>query len=198
MYRVVTISRQFGSGGRTIGRMAAEKLGYKFYDRELVNKVAAESGLSEKFIEDSGEYANSTTSLLFNLSLAGNYGSGKMSLYDEIYVAQCRIIKELAEQEPCVIVGRCADYILKDRDDCLNVFIHTDMKNRAERIVKLYGQTEKSPEKRLKEKDNKRKVYYKNYTGRNWGLVENYHLALDSACIGLERCAELIAEIAGK
>lgn len=195
MYKIITISRELGSGGRTIGKAVAEKLGYKFYDKEIVKAVAEKSGLSKDFVEENGEYANSRNSLLFNLSFSSNKTGGMLSLFDEIYIAQCNIIKELAEKEPCVIVGRCADYILRERTDCINIFIHSDMAFREKRIVEQYGEMDKSPSKRLKEKDEKRKVYYKNYTGQNWGMLDNYHIAMNSGFIGIEKCVDIIVNL---
>ena len=192
MKSIITISREFGSGGRTIGRLVAEQLGYQFYDRELVNKVADRSGFSPEFIEESGEYASAKSSLLFAMATAGQYSADGLSMHDRLYIEQTRFIEELAEQGNCVIVGRCADYILRDNKDCLHVFIHADMENRAKRIVERYGEKNKSPEKRLAEKDQKRRVYYKNYTGRNWGQAQNYDLCLNSGVLGEEACVELI------
>ena len=192
MKSIITISREFGSGGRTIGKLVAERLGYQFYDRELVNKVAERSGFSPEFIEESGEYASARSSLLFAMATAGQYSADGLSMHDRLYIEQTRFIEELAEQGNCVIVGRCADYILRDNKDCLHVFIHADMENRAKRIVERYGEKNKSPEKRLAEKDQKRRVYYKNYTGRNWGQAQNYDLCLNSGVLGEEACVELI------
>ena len=190
--KIVTISREFGSGGRTIGKLVAERLGYQFYDRELVNKVAERSGFSPEFIEESGEYASARSSLLFAMATAGQYSADGLSMHDRLYIEQTRFIEELAEQGRCVIVGRCADYILREHKDCLHVFIHADMASRAKRIVERYGEKDKSPEKRLAEKDQKRRVYYKNYTGRNWGQAQNYDLCLNSGVLGEEVCVELI------
>lgn len=192
MKSIITISREFGSGGRTIGRLVAEQLGYQFYDRELVNKVAERSGFSPEFIEESGEYASARSSLLFAMATAGQYSADGLSMHDRLYIEQTRFIEELAEQGRCVIVGRCADYILREYKDCLHVFIHSDMESRAKRIVERYGEKDKSPEKRLAEKDQKRRVYYKNYTGRNWGQAQNYDLCLNSGVLGEEVCVELI------
>ena len=192
MKSIITISREFGSGGRTIGRLVAEQLGYQFYDRELVNQVAERSGFSPEFIEESGEYASAKSSLLFAMATAGQYSADGLSMHDRLYIEQTRFIEELAEQGKCVIVGRCADYILRDNKDCLHVFIHADMASRAKRIVERYGEKDKSPEKRLAEKDQKRRVYYKNYTGRNWGQAQNYDLCLNSGVLGEEACVELI------
>ena len=115
-------------------------------------------------------------------------------MHDRLYIEQTKIIEEIAAEGDCVIVGRCADFILRDRKDCLNVFIHADMESRAKRIVERYGECDKSPEKRLTEKDQKRKVYYKNYTGRNWGQAQNYDICLNSGALGIETCAELIVQ----
>lgn len=194
MKRIITISREFGSGGRSVGKLVAEKLGYSFYDRELVNKVAERSGFSPEFIEESGEYASARNSLLFALATASQYSADGLSMHDRLYIEQTKIIEELAEEGNCVIVGRCADFILRNRKDCLHVFIHADMESRAKRIIERYGEGDKSPEKRLAEKDQKRKVYYKNYTGRNWGQAQNYDLCLNSGVLGVEACAELILQ----
>ena len=193
MKRIITISREFGSGGRSIGRLLAEQLGYDFYDQELTKEVARRSGLSPAFVEESGEYASARSSLLFALATANQYSPESLSMPDKLYIAQTKLIEELAEKGGCVIVGRCADYVLRDRPDCLHVFIYADKESRARRIVERYGETDRSPEKRLNEKDQKRKVYYKNYTGRTWGQAQNYDLCLNSAALGEERCAQLIA-----
>lgn len=192
MKSIITISREFGSGGRSIGKLVAEKLGYRFYDRELVKEVAKRSGFSPEFIEESGEYASAKSSLLFALATANQYAADALSMHDKLYIEQTRLIEELAEQGNCVIVGRCADYVLRDRKDCLHVFIHADMESRARHIVERYGHTEKSPEKRLTEKDQRRKVYYKNYTGRIWGQAQNYDICLNSGVLTEESCAEII------
>ena len=193
MKRIITISREFGSGGRSIGKLVAEKLGYRFFDRELVNKVAERSGFSPEFIEESGEYASARSSLLFALATASQYSADGLSMHDRLYIEQTKIIEEIAAEGDCVIVGRCADYILREYRDCLHVFIHADMKSRAKRIVERFGEQERPAEKRLNEKDQRRKVYYKNYTGRTWGQAQNYDLCLNSGVLGSERCVELIA-----
>lgn len=190
--RIITISREFGSGGRSIGKMVAEQLGVSFYDKDLIEKVAGQSGLSSKFIEEKGEYSPSKSS--FAYAFVGRTVSG-MSIDDYLWSVQRKIILDIAEKESCVIVGRCADYILKNREDVLNVFVHADMEKRAERIVRLYGETDKEPEKRLKEKDKKRKVNYKYYTEQEWGKSQNYHITLDSGALGIEKCVELIMNI---
>lgn len=194
---IITISREFGSGGRSIGRLVAQKLGIPFYDKELVNQIALESGFAPKFVEDHGEHSPGTS--LFSYAFAPQGVPGVMnglSTADFLWNIQCNVILQLAEKGPCVIVGRNADYILKDRKDTLNVFIHADMDFRADRIVRLYGESEKSPQNRLNEKDKRRKVNYQHYTGRNWGEAKNYDLCLKSSTLGIETCADIIAEMA--
>lgn len=191
--RIITISREFGSGGRSIGRAVADRLGIPFYDKELVDQIALESGFAPSFIEEHGEHAPGTSRLSYAFAQQGVPGvmSG-MSVADFLWSIQCNVILQLAEQGPCVIVGRNADYILKDRTDCLDVFIHADMDFRAERIVRLYGSSEKTPEARLREKDKRRQINYQHYTGRTWGAAQNYDLCLSSSRLGIERCVELI------
>ena len=196
--KIITISRAFGSGGRTIGKEVAKRLNIPYYDKELVDKVAEESGFHADFIEEAGEYAPVTNSFLFNIAVSPNPMAmmNTMSMADQLFVCQTNVIRRLADEGPCVIIGRCADYILKDRDDCLHVFIHADMAHRAERIVRLYGETKQSPEKRLTDKDNKRRVYYKHSTNRNWGEAQNYHVCLNSGLVGVEKCVDIIVDIA--
>lgn len=197
MKNIITISREFGSGGRTVGHKVAEALGIPFYDKEIVSQVAGETGFHESFVELEGEYASSTNRFAFALSSQPTHNSlGGMSINDFLWVTQRKVILDIASKGPCVIVGRCADYILRDRDDVLNVFIYSDMQSRADRIVRLYGESEKSPEKRLEEKDKKRKVYYKHFTGNDWGVCKNYHVALNSGVIGIDKCVEIITDIA--
>ncbi len=194
--RVITVSRQFGSGGRTIAKETAERLGWAYYDKELVKKIAAESGLAESYILESGEYACSTSSFLFNWVMnAEGARSGSLPISDQLYIIQHNIIKDLAEKECCVIVGRCADYVLRDRPDCLHTFFHADTAFRADRIVRLYGESEQSPEKRLTDKDTRRRVNYKHYTDREWGTAQNYHITLDSGLIGIEKCVDIILDL---
>ncbi len=197
MKKIITISRQFGSGGRSIGKLVADKLGYDYYDSELVERVAKETGFDPEYIADAGEYApgRSMLSYAFSSPVPHSHGAG-MNTNDYLWAAQCKVILELAEKGNCVIVGRCADYILRERDDCFNVFIHADTDYKAKRIVELYGVTNKSPEKRLAEKDAKRKVNYKYFTGRDWGDTRNYHLCLDSSFFGHDECADIIVKLA--
>ncbi len=194
--KVITVSRQFGSGGRSIGKKIADKLGFDYYDGELVEKVAKETGFDPSYIADAGEYAPGKSMLSYAFSSATPHGHGSsMSASDYLWATQSRIISELAEKGNCVIVGRCADYILRDREDCLNIFIHASKQYRAKRIVELYGETNKTPMKRLDEKDGKRKVNYRYFTGREWGVTENYHISLDSGVIGHDECVDIVCDI---
>ena len=190
--RIITISREFGSGGRTIAKLVADKLGYEYYDKDLIEKIAEGTGFSKGFIERYGEQAPGNS--LFSYAFLGRTVNG-MAMQDYIWMEQRKIILELAEKGNCVIVGRCADYILKDRGDCLHVFVHAPLKDRAERIVRLYGETSEKPEKRLMDKDKKRSVNYRYYTDREWGLSQNYHLCLDSSEFGIEGCVDIIVEL---
>lgn len=192
MNRVITISRQFGSGGRTIGRQVAEKLGIPCYDQELIEQLAEKSGFTKEYIKERSEYTERGGWLANALS---GRAAGGMTNQDHIWVAQRELILELAAKGPCVMVGRCADYILQGQADCLNVFIHASMENRAERIVKMYGERDDAPEKRLRDKDKRRKAYYQFYTDTEWGRAENYHVALDSGALGIDKCVELIVSL---
>lgn len=194
--KIITISREFGSGGRTIGHQVAEALGIPFYDKELVDQVALESGFAPKFVEEHGEHSPGSTMFSYAFAPQGVPGvMNGMSTADFLWNIQCSVILQLAEKGPCVIVGRNADYILKDRPDCLHAFIHADKEFRAERIVRLYGESEKSPHARLNEKDKRRKVNYQHYTGRNWGSAHNYDICLDSSKLGIETCTEILVNL---
>ena len=188
--RIITISREFGSGGRTIGKKVAERLGIPCYDAELIHKIAQQSGFSESYIKDVGEYSPGG----FLASALGSRALGPTN-EDLLWKIQSNIIMELAEKGPCVIVGRCADYVLKEKADCLNVFIHADMKFRADRILREYGEREESPEQRLKDKDKRRAAYHRFYTNMKWGYAQNYHLTLDSSVLGIDKCVDIISGI---
>lgn len=193
--KIITISREFGSGGRTIGKQLADKLGVSYYDKELIEKLAEQTGLAKKYIEEHGEYAPATH--LFSYAFVGR-GINGQSISDYLWSEQRKKIQEIAEKESCVIVGRCADYILKERADVLNVFIHAPMADRAKRIVEVYGETDVEPAKRLLEKDKKRAINYKYYTEQEWGRASNYHVTLDSSVFGIEGCVNLLFDILKK
>lgn len=195
-YNIITISRQFGSGGRTVGHMVAEKLGIPFYDKELVEQIALESGFAPHFVEEHGEHAPGKT--IFSYAFASHGIPGVMnglSTADFLWNIQCSTILQLADKGPCVIVGRNADYILKDRKDVLHTYIHADLDYRADRIVRLYGESEKSPLARLQEKDKRRSLNYQHYTGRTWGDADNYDISLNTGVVGIERAARIILDL---
>ena len=197
--KIVTISRQYGSGGRYIGKKLSEKLGIPCYDEKLIDMVAKESGFAQDFVAEKGE--RMTGSLLFNiassLSFANNVFSNNngVTLQDEIYFTQNRIIKELADKGPCVIVGRCADYILREREDCLNVFIFADNESKIERAEKYFNITREEAPAVLKKKDKARANHYKYYTDQEWGMASNYDLCLNSGLIGIEGCVKAIQQV---
>ena len=183
--RVITISREFGSGGRTIGKKAAQKLGIPCYDNELIEQIAAQSGFAPDYIQHTGGVLAAALS---------HRGTGPNNA-DSLWKIQYKVITELAQKEPCIIVGRCADYILRDTADCLRVFIHADTEFRSQRILREYGQRELSPEQRLKEKDKRRAAYHRFYTDMKWGRAQNYDITLNSGTLGIDRCVEIIASL---
>lgn len=193
--KVITISRQFGSGGRSIGKAVAEKLGIPYYDKELVDKVAKESGFSHEFIEEIGEYASVTSSFLFNIAVSSHPMGliDTMSVSDKLYVCQTNVIRDLASKGPCVIVGRCADYVLKDRPNTISVFLKAEMQSKVERAVKYYGVDPQKAEDRIRKADKQRASYYNYYATATWGDVNNYDLCVDTGKLGVEGTAELIA-----
>lgn len=191
MNKVITISREFGSGGRTVGKLVAEKLGIPCYDQELIQKIAQESGYCEEFVAEKTEKAHNKF-LSNTFAFRDYYGN---SIQDKIWLAQLKAIVEVANKGPCVIVGRCADFILAETSDLLRVFIHADNETRAKRIVEQYGESDQSPEKRLKEKDKRRAAYYQVNTDKKWGDIKNYDVALSTSVLGIEKCADIIAEL---
>lgn len=185
--RIITISREFGSGGRTVGKRTAEQLGIPCYDRELIQKIAGKSGFAEGYIKSLDETAPGG----FLASAFSNRTFGQTN-EDYLWNIQRKVILELAEQGPCVIVGRCADFILRDQADCLTVFIHADQAFRAQRIVQVYGEREDSPEQRIRDKDKRRAAYHRFYTDMKWGYAKNYQISLDSGLLGIDACVEVL------
>ena len=191
--RIITISREFGAGGHSVGSIVAQKLGIKLYDKELVEKIAKESGFAPDFIEENGEHAPSGSIFSYAFAPQGVPGvMNGMSTSDYLWNMQCSVILQLAEKESCVIIGRNADYILKDHADVLNVFLHADVAFRSEWVVKTYPDSDKTPEARIAENDKKRRVNYQHYTGRTWGQSQNYDLCLNTGTLGYEQCADII------
>ena len=189
--RIITISREFGSGGRFIGEEVAKKLGIAYYDKNIINEIAEKSGLSPEYIQENAEL--SPKKGLFAYAFAGRDITGK-SVEDLVYEAQRKVILELAEKEPCVIIGRNADYILKDRDDVLNVFNHGDTPEKIQRITRLYNVEEQKAVKMMVDIDKRRMANYNFYTNRKWGKADNYTLRLNSSQLGYDRCEKIIME----
>ena len=191
--RIITLSREFGSGGRFIGMEVAQKLGVKYYDKEMIGQIAEQSGFSPKYIQENAEL--SPKKGLFAYAFSGRDQMGR-SVEDMIYEAQRKIILDIAEREECVIIGRNADFILKDRDDVLNVFIHGDMPEKIQRIMGLYNVEEKEAVKMMADTDKRRMTNYNFYTDQKWGKASNYTLCLNSSQLGYDRCEAIIIECA--
>ena len=189
--RIITISREFGSGGRFIGEEVAKKLGIAYYDKNIISQIAEKSGLSPEYIQESAEL--SPKKGMFAYALAGRDITGK-SVEDMVYEAQRKVILELADKEPCVIIGRNADYILKDRDDVLNIFIHGDMPDKIQRITRLYNAEEQEAVEMMADTDKRRMTNYNFYTEQKWGKASNYTLCLNSSQLGYDRCETVIMQ----
>lgn len=191
--RIITISREFGSGGRFIGEEVAKKLGMKYYDRDIIGQIAEKSGFSPEYIQENAEL--SPKKGLFAYAFAGRDITGK-SVEDMVYEVQRKVILEIAEKESCVIIGRNADFILNDRDDVLNVFIHGDKAEKVKRICKLYNVTEADALKMMVDIDKRRMTNYRFYTDRKWGMAGNYTLSLNSSELGYDMCEKIIMDCA--
>lgn len=191
--KIITISREFGSGGRFIGEEVAKKLGMKYYDRDIIGQIAEKSGFSPEYIQENAELSPKKGS--FAYAFAGRDITGK-SVEDMVYEVQRKVILEIAEKESCVIIGRNADFILNDRDDVLNVFIHGDKAEKVKRICKLYNVTEADALKMMVDIDKRRMTNYRFYTDRKWGMAGNYTLSLYSSELGYDMCEKIIMDCA--
>lgn len=188
---VITISRQYGSGGRYVGKKLAEALDIPYYDSELINLAAEESGFDKKIFEDADKSASN--SLLFSLSMyGGQLGNYQMPLTDRVYLIQSDILRKVASQGPCVIVGRCADYVLQENENCMSVFLRAPKDARIRRCVKYYGQTKSEAEENINLIDKRRSVYYSHFTGGKWGASDTYGIILNTEDFGIEGCVELL------
>lgn len=193
---VITIGRQLGSCGREIGRKLSERLGISFYDKELIVEAAKESGLPEKLFEGTDE--KPTNSFLYSLVMSVQPGMGLYNRYndflnnDNIFRIQSDIIQKIAERESCIIVGRCADYILRQRDDLIRVFIHASTDVRRERLIKRDNLSEKDAAVAVSKADKRRGNYYNFYTNAVWGDVNNYDLSIDSGKLSIDQCVDLL------
>ena len=189
--RIITISREFGSGGRFIGEEVAKQLGIAYYSENIIDQIAQQSGLSPEYIEENAELSPKRG--FFAYAFSGRDITGK-SVDDMLYEAQRKVILEIAEKEPCVLIGRNADFILKDREDVLNVFIYGDMPEKIKRICKLYDVTEDGAVKLIKDTDKRRRTNYNFYTEQKWGMAKNYTLSLNSSQLGYARCQKMIMD----
>ncbi len=191
---VITIARGYGSGGKTIGKMLSEKLGISYYNRELLRMASDESGIHERLF---GQADERVRAVLFKPS--GAYKgevlppeSDDFVSDDNLFNYQAKVIKQLAAKESCAIVGRCADFVLKDRPNVVRVFVHAPFENCVATVMDLYGMSRKDAEKEITATDRHRSAYYKYYTGRDWNNAENYDLCLNSAQLGFDKCVEIV------
>ncbi len=198
---IITIARQYGSGGREIGERVAKLLGIPMYDKELIKDAAAKGSLNEEVLRTTDESA--ANSLLYTLAMGSNVLGAtmqfgyKMPLNDKLFILQSEIIREYASEGSCVIIGRCADYVLRDEENVLKIFIYSDISNREKRIRERYPDIKSSQVLDVINKTDKRRAsYYNFYTGNKWGKYDNYDLAINSGAFGIEKSAELIANFA--
>ena len=191
--RIITISREFGSGGRFIGEEVAKKIGIAYYDKEMIGQIAEQAGLSSEYVRENAEL--SPKKGWFAYAFSGRDITGK-SVEDMVYEAQRKVIMEIAEKENCVIIGRNADFILKDRKDVLNVFIHGSIPEKVRRICSLYNVTEVDAIKMINDIDKRRRTNYNFYTEQKWGMAENYTMSLNSSVLGYDLCQKIIIDCA--
>ena len=202
MKKIITIGRELGSGGRTIGKMVANRLGIPYYDRELIDKAAENSGLATQYVESSEQRI--TNSFLYNLAMGTSYGYGilqnanrqTLPLSEQIYEAQREVVTKFANQGRCVIVGRCADQILADREEVFRVFIYADMDKRIERGIQEYGMAKQTAWKEIENSDKERSRHYNVFTDKTWGDRHNYDLLLNSSKLDYENCVKVICSLA--
>ena len=193
-HNIITIGREFGSGGHEIGSRLAKRLGMKFYDKELISIAAEKMGCCEHFVESNNEKTPSIFARSVSFSRGATYA--QLSPEDNIYVCQSIAIRELADEGNCVIVGRCADYILRERDDVVNIFVHAPIDDRVSRKMML-SETEKSAaaiKKEIATADKKREKYYNFYTGNRWGDSRNYHICIDTSKVGIDGAVDIIVD----
>lgn len=193
---VITIARGYGSGGRTIGKMLSEELGIPYYDRDLLRLASDDSGINEQLFAKADEKLKK--SLLFNI--ARNVYKGELIApdsddfvsNDNLFNYQAKIVKELANTETCIIIGRCADFILKDYPNVVKVFVHAPFEDCVKTLKEMTGKPDKEIEKQITSIDKHRAEYYKYYTGRDWEDAKNYDLCLNSSNLGFEKCVEIV------
>lgn len=192
---VITIARGFGSGGRTVGKMLAERLGIAYYDRELITLASEESGINPALFGKADESRRMPFFKRYNRAFGSRLISPKSDDFtsdDNLFNYQAKIIRELAEKESCVIVGRCADYVLRDTPGVVRVFVHAPMDYCVEQVTRLFGLPPKEAEKQIEKTDRTRSTYYRYYTGNEWNNAANYDLCLNTAKLGFDKCADII------
>ena len=199
MNTVITIGRQYGSGGRELGQILAKNLGFEFYDEELVTMAAEKNKMHKDILRAVDEKA--TKSLLYTLVTGSDLRffntsmQYEMPINDKLFITQSEIIKNLADKSSCVIVGRCADYVLRDSaQKCLHLFIHADLEHRVQRICQKYDLTPEKAKDKINKVQKSRKTYYNYYSNREWGNVSNYDLCVNTGTLGLQKAAEVIEE----
>ncbi len=195
--RIITIERQYATGGKRIAKMVAEKLGIPYYNNHILELAGEKIGLPADYLRDIEE--TTSGSLLFSLAMAATVnatGGTIMSLSQQLFLAEEEIINELAKQGPCVIVGRCSGHILKDREDCLNVFIYGEREKRLDRAMNVYNVPRDEVESMVRKMDKRRANFYNTSTHKKWGERDNYHLCVDSGLLGIEKCVDIIVEAA--
>ena len=185
---IITLSREYGSGGRYIGKLIAEKLGIKLYDKQFIVKIAEKTGLSTEYIENNEQKRNA----LANLNNGYYFG---MDNSDELFVKESELIKKVAENESCVIVGRCADFILSDRNDVFKVFVYNNEENKIKRATEFYGLDKTNAKKEIRKINKLRANHYKHYTEKNWNDPANYDICINSDILGVEKTSDLICEM---
>ena len=185
---IITISREYGSGGRYVGRLIADKLGIKFYDKEIITKLAERTGLSEQYIESNEQKKE----LLANLNNGYYFG---LNNSDELFLEETKLIKELASKESCVIIGRCADFMLKGRKNVLKVFIYSNMEDKINRATTYYELDKEKAQKEISRIDKLRANHYKYYTEKEWNDHSNYDICINTATLGVEKTAELVCDM---
>lgn len=190
--RVIVISREYASAGSEVGRLLAAQLGIPFYDKKFVDEAIKDSGLSEDFVKQEEE--KFISSLLFNLASGSYHHANDKSMSDQVFIAESNAIKKLAAKGDCVIVGRCADYILREEADLFSVFIHADMDVRAKRCVEKYGIEPRRVEQYIRDRDRARARHYEYYTDRIWGDRKNYHLSVNAGRFGIDNTVRLIRQ----
>lgn len=196
MNRVITISRQYASGGREIGKIIAQHYGIPFYDNDLIALAAKESGFTENFFEKQEDKASNSLiySIAMGLNVFGTHGYSKevLSIDDKVFLAQSDIIRKVANEGPCVIIGRCADYILRDQVKAVNVFLWGQIEARIQRAIEVYGMSHSKAEENVLKVDKKRANYYNYHSDRKWGRSDNYDISLQTDIIGIENTAKMI------